>query len=234
MTHTDAVSDGPTDQERDRRDRALFGPPKAEVYANSDPAPRRSTATTTGLTASRPDPTYAWCVALLPLASVLVAWLAPAVYAGSADGSLRGWVVVVVLAANIGLCLLDSRRLRAAGFPINSGWVIAVPVYLFMRSRDTRTTVAIPVAWVVTFLFSILALSTFAAVHSFSGAAVGNDIAEQLRAQPGGAGITVTCPDMAGHVGDSFNCIAQDKRGQSGVIRVTLDAHARYTWVLVG
>jgi hypothetical protein len=67
------------------------------------------------------------------------------------------WLIPV--AVNCGLCLLDDRQLREAGY--NSARltffaVVLAPVYLFMRAKILRLTPTYGFVWIASFIASIL------------------------------------------------------------------------------
>jgi len=177
--------------------------------------------TPTATTSSKVDPTYAWTVAALPLASLVLAFMVP---------SAIGWAWAPTLAVSIMLCSLDRRRIEdVTGVELAPSDVLLVPLYLIDRTRKVGSTPAIPVVWFAAFGFSVLALSTFAAPVEFTGSYVEPRIASWVR-QQGGQGITVECPD-AGTVraGQVVSCSVSDQAGNSRMVDVTVESD-QYTW----
>jgi hypothetical protein len=218
--------------------RRVIGDDYAEPSAHGDDPAAATPATSTF--APSDLNTYAWALVLLPLVPVAVAWWAPQIYVPSGASSGE-WIVGLTLLVTIVLAYLDEQRLRAAGIRVSAPWaVFLVPLYLMGRTRAARSPLAIPILWFVTFVFSVYALSTFLAVYRYDGGDVGRDVAHQLQQQQaqeqgrGGPRITVACPEIVGHPGNTFTCSAHDSSGQTGRVVVSLDASSTggYHWYL--
>lgn len=168
------------------------------------------------------DPTYAWTVAALPLATLILVFVVP---------SAIDWAWVPVLAVTLLLCSLDRRRIEEVmGVELPPADVLLVPLYLVDRTRKIRSTPAIPVAWFAAFGFSLLALSTFAAPADFVGSDVEPEIATWVQ-QQGAHGISVDCPEaVTVRAGQTVSCTVSDTVGNSRMVDVTVQTD-QYTWV---
>jgi hypothetical protein len=90
------------------------------------------------------DNRLAWGIAAVPLAGMVLELIA---------GSPLTWVY---LAANIVLCVLDERRLKAAGHQSpSSWWCLLIPVYLWKRSGLLGQSRKIFWCWLAAFMLSI-------------------------------------------------------------------------------
>lgn len=68
-----------------------------------------------------------------------------------------GWIIPLIV--NAGLCLLDERQLKRAGY--DSGWLtffalLLAPVYLFVRAQRLRQPPTYGYVWIASFIASIL------------------------------------------------------------------------------
>jgi len=94
------------------------------------------------------DNRFVWLAVAVPLVGVIVE-LATGLGGGEALG--------LYLIANIVCCVLDERRLKAAGHEApNSGWAVLVPAYLWMRAGHLKQKRHYFWAWVAAFAVSIL------------------------------------------------------------------------------
>lgn len=190
--------------------------------------PGSGTASTpTSVDTVRPDSTYAWAIALLPLALVAIQYLAPSV--GASTG-----LIVAAFVATVVLCFLDMQRLKHSGVEAPPDIaVLLVPLYLIARTVRAKSTPAIPLVWFVAFGFSILASFTFAAAYSFDDTVLENQIEQWFETNQGVTGASVNCPsDVTGRAGDTFDCTARDESG-SVTVRVLIGDGGTYTWQVV-
>jgi hypothetical protein len=112
---------------------ALFAPPEGE------PPP---------LVGGEVDNRFVWLAVAVPLVGVVIE-LAVGLDGGEALG--------VYLIANIVCCVLDERRLKAAGHEApSSSWAILVPAYLWMRASRLKQKPLYFWGWIVAFAVSIM------------------------------------------------------------------------------
>lgn len=94
-----------------------------------------------------------WTLAFAPLIGEFIAGF----FAGAFNSSInKFWWVT--LALNIGLSLLDERKLKAAGHDtekMGGAWI--VPVYLYKRSQVLKQNLAYFIVWVVCFVAMLAA-----------------------------------------------------------------------------
>ena len=114
------------------------------THFDHEPPPLTGAAVSNGLV---------WTLAFAPLIGEFIAGL----FAGASRSSINNfwWVT---LALNIGLSLLDERKLKAAGHDtkkMGGAWI--VPVYLYKRSQVLKQSLAYFIVWVVCFI-GILAI----------------------------------------------------------------------------
>jgi hypothetical protein len=94
------------------------------------------------------DNRFVWLAVAVPLVGVIVE-LATGLGGGEALG--------LYLIANIVCCVLDERRLKAAGHEApSSSWAILVPAYLWMRASRLKQKRHYFWAWIVAFALSIM------------------------------------------------------------------------------
>jgi hypothetical protein len=111
----------------------LFAPPEGE------PPP---------LAGKEVDNRFVWLAVAVPLVGVVIE------LAAGFDG---GEALGVYLIANIVCCVLDERRLKAAGHqPPSSSWAILVPAYLWMRASRLKQKPLYFWGWIVAFALSIM------------------------------------------------------------------------------
>lgn len=72
---------------------------------------------------------------------------------------LSSLIWIIPLLANGGLCLLDERQLKLAGY--TSGWmtffaIVLAPVYLFMRAKHLRQAPSYGFVWIGSFILSFI------------------------------------------------------------------------------
>lgn len=102
-----------------------------------------------------------WLLAFAPLIGYLLESFVAGLFTGSegqwerAMAANRYWYVT--LALNIALSVLDSKRLKQAGYDVSrfKGWVFVVPVYLFQRAKLLNQNLAYFITWIVCFVISI-------------------------------------------------------------------------------
>ena len=93
-----------------------------------------------------------WLLALAPLLGAFLGGLIAGLTGGRVDD--YWWFT---LALNIGLSLLDERRLKKAGHDVaamGSAWL--VPVYLYRRARTLKQSLGYFVVWCVCFALSLI------------------------------------------------------------------------------
>jgi hypothetical protein len=94
------------------------------------------------------DNRFVWLAVAVPLVGVVIE------LAAGLDG---GEALGVYLIANIVCCVLDERRLKAAGHqPPSSSWAILVPAYLWMRASRLKQKPLYFWGWIVAFALSIM------------------------------------------------------------------------------
>jgi hypothetical protein len=106
--------------------------------------------------AFRDDPSYAWAIALTPLASAASVLL---------DATLAGWVLTAVTIAAVVLAQIDISTLarKGVGVEVLDGLMAYIPPwYLIRRTRYVGSPAAIPIAWFATFSVAVVALASVA------------------------------------------------------------------------
>jgi len=94
------------------------------------------------------DNRFVWLAVAVPLVGVIVE-LATGLGGGEALG--------LYLIANIVCCVLDERRLKAAGHEApSSGWAVLVPAYLWMRAGRLRQKPLYFWGWIAAFALSVM------------------------------------------------------------------------------
>lgn len=104
-----------------------------------------------------------WVLAFAPLIGYLLEYIVAYAVNGNewqAELAMQGksyWFVTLLL--NIGLSLLDEKRLDKSGCDTSKfkGMVWLVPVYLYQRARALRHSLAYFVTWVVCFVLIMFA-----------------------------------------------------------------------------
>lgn len=100
------------------------------------------------LAANQIDNRFAWGLVWAQLIFGLIEMVA---------GSTIWWLFIGV---NVGLCVADEKRLKAAGHPApNSWWCLLVPVYLWKRANLLGQSKNYFFAWVAAFVVAVV-LST--------------------------------------------------------------------------
>ena len=101
-----------------------------------------------------------WMLAFAPIAYFFVDDFVLAYQLkGGEDAILSALTWLIPLAVNCGLCLLDDRQLREAGYKstlLTFFAVILAPVYLFMRARTLRQKPLYGFVWIGSFIASIV------------------------------------------------------------------------------
>lgn len=91
------------------------------------------------------DNRLAWGIVAVPLVGMVLEAI---------TGSALPWAY---LAANIALCVLDERRLKATGREApSSWWCLLIPVYLWKRARLLKQSKKIFWCWVAAFALSLM------------------------------------------------------------------------------
>lgn len=189
---------------------------------NHSPAPAKPGPSAKG--PSRVDPTFAWAVALVPLVALPIYYLAPTddAVSGTAFGV---WIITAVLAS------ADSNRLAARGVKVNAAWVLLLPlIYLIDRTKKADSTPAIPLVWVAGVGTYLAVVASLGFVVEHDSTSVELEIASWAEEQSGSRP-TVTCPEIRGRDGDTFDCTA--RYGDAVVpITVTLTDDGSYKWAV--
>ncbi len=103
--------------------------------------------------------TIIWFLAFAPLIGYFLEWIVAGAVHGNnqfaaqvAMANSKYWFVT--LALNIGLSVLDEKKLKKAGHNTDKfkGWVWLVPVYLFQRAKATKQNLAYFIVWIVCFV----------------------------------------------------------------------------------
>ncbi|MDH0293184.1 DUF4339 domain-containing protein [Pseudomonas sp. GD04087] len=115
------------------------------------------------LTGSGVNNKIVWLIAFAPIIGYLLESFVAGLFGANeaqwerAMSENRYWYVT--LALNIGLSVLDSKRLKQAGHDVShfKGWVFVVPVYLYQRSKLLNQNLAYFITWIVCFVLSMAA-----------------------------------------------------------------------------
>lgn len=111
------------------------------------------------LTGEHVNNTVIWILAFAPLIGFMLEYFVAGIVhhdnqflAEAAAASGKFWYITLIL--NIGLSLLDEKRLKKAGTNTDkfSGWVWLVPVYLYQRSQALKHNLAYFIVWIVCFV----------------------------------------------------------------------------------
>jgi hypothetical protein len=182
----------------------------------------------------RVDPTYAWTLAATPLLAALVPFAVPTL---DADAQ-AGIGLVLALAAQIGLGLLDHSRLREAGVDISSGWILLTPGYLIVRTMRARSTPAIPVVWFLA-AFASLVVASLVPVGAEEIEMDAPRLEIQLQRaieRQHNAATTVHCPQgrwsFNAVVGEPFACQVKAVDGRFSVYVTVTDDAGHYDWIV--
>jgi hypothetical protein len=89
--------------------------------------------------------TFAWLLAATPVMFLL----SDLVFMRLIEGAYVLVSSVVSLVVIVGLVIADSTALQRAGVKVSTWWgILLLPVYLILRTKRARSTVAVPVVWV--------------------------------------------------------------------------------------
>jgi hypothetical protein len=96
-----------------------------------------------------------WILAFAPIISVVIQ-----IFVASSTGQsvYDFWWIATLL--NIGLCAADGINLKRAGHKGIAGWIILVPVYLFVRAARLKQSNGYAIVWLLTFFVSIFLQSS--------------------------------------------------------------------------
>lgn len=101
------------------------------------------------LTGNYVNNTFAWAIVPVPL----VGAIGDSVVGRSDVGGPVTWLCIGL---NVMFCVLDAKRLKAAGHPAPPGsWALIVPVYLWKRATMLKQQRTIFAAWCAVFAFSL-------------------------------------------------------------------------------
>ncbi len=101
------------------------------------------------LTGESVNNSIVWILAFAPIISAVIQ-----IFVASSTGQLVSDFWWIALLLNIGLCAADGINLNRAGHKGISGWVILVPVYLFVRAARLKQSSGYAIVWLVTFFLS--------------------------------------------------------------------------------
>jgi len=96
-----------------------------------------------------------WTLAFAPIISAGIQILAAASTGQSAH---HFWWIAIVL--NIGLCFADVIYLNRAGYKDFAGWIVLIPIYLFVRAARLKQSNGYAIVWLLTFFVSVFLLSS--------------------------------------------------------------------------
>lgn len=105
--------------------------------------------------------TVIWFLAFAPIIGYLLEWIIAGMVYGNewqAEQAVSsGNFFYVTLILNIGLSLLDEKKLKSAGHNTTKyrGWVWLVPVYLFQRAKNLNHNMSYFSVWIISFLLVI-------------------------------------------------------------------------------
>ncbi len=178
------------------------------------------------------DNTFAWTLAFAPLISVAVT----GVLATMVTSGLEVISVVVAIALNSGLAILDNRRVRASGVEISNAMaVFLVPAYLFIRQGKLQQNYAIAIIWCVSFLISLGGAGIIANTVGVQMDVdrVEQNIESEILDQTGYS-VTADCPSsVAVRPGSTFQCFVKASDGSGGIVDVTVQNSAGdIVWVV--
>jgi len=91
------------------------------------------------------DNKFVWFVAMVPLIGIIIELI------------VGQDLLLMYLIFNIGLCVLDERKLKAAGHDApNTVWAVLIPVYLWKRATLLNQKRHYFTGWIVAFILSTL------------------------------------------------------------------------------
>lgn len=168
------------------------------------------------------DNSFVWALAFTPLLYLLV----DAAFDGTSPEAAAGWGLVVALAVNSTLVMLDHRRLPDEAKPNVWLGLALIPIYLFQRASRLRQSMAIPVVWCIAFAVSlVLPLATGVGMH-IDSPAVEQSIESGIQDQSGFA-VTADCPaGIPVDPGSTFQCVVETVNGTTAIADVTIQNSA--------
>lgn len=168
------------------------------------------------------DNSFVWALAFTPFLYLLV----DVALGGALPDSAAVWGVVIALAVNSTLVLLDHRRLPDATRPNIWLGLLLVPIYLFQRSSRLRQTMAIPVVWCVAFAVSLAIPLASGVGASIDTSAVEQSIEAGIQEQLGFP-VTAECPaGISAKPESTFQCTIEDDFGVTAIVDVTIQNSA--------
>jgi hypothetical protein len=118
------------------------------------------------LTGESVNNSIVWILAFAPIISAIIQ-----IFVASSTGQSVSDFWWIALLLNIGLCAADGINLNRAGHKGISGWVILVPVYLFVRAARLKQSSGYAIVWLVTFFLSFFLQSGAEMFNTGNGAA---------------------------------------------------------------
>lgn len=174
---------------------------------------------------------FAWALALAPLVIGLVEAILIPVVGMEGIGSAG---LIAGVAINSLFAILDSRRLKEAGYDDNSLLILAlllVPVYLWRRSRLLGRDQRHLIVWIAALLLSLTSgFSDFASGvvgNEIDDAVVERAISDWFRDEVEAGQVDVECPaGIPAKRGETFRCVAEDSFGDSAIVEVEVQNNA--------
>lgn len=175
---------------------------------------------------SRDETAFAWTLAVLP-----VAWIV--LYITAPKAAISPWAWGGLIALSLLLSTLDARGVRARGHDeigTAAGW--GIPFYLIERTKKVGSSAFIPIIWFAGVGGAILTYFVAPGVYDIDGAALSSQIQGQFQHQTSTTA-TVHCPN-AHHVtkGDTLTCTVEGAAELGTEIQVSFNGDGSYTWQL--
>jgi hypothetical protein len=97
---------------------------------------------------------FVWAIVAVPMVNVAGGM----VWGASASAGILGWAI---FGLNVLFCVLDEKRLKAAGHKAPPGWwALLVPVYLWKRATLLRQNRLVFASWCASFVASVFLLGS--------------------------------------------------------------------------
>jgi hypothetical protein len=162
----------------------------------------------------RPDEMrFVWLIALLPVLWLPFDYFMPD-FSLSTPAAFASFVLTGALAQ------ADAAKLLERGVRVRAlwGWLFP-PVYLILRTKRARSTVAIPLVYFAGLAVSLAGALTFAATYELTDSDI-DRVERSLESRNGLDIVTVTCPDELVAAGDRIWCTV---RGGGDEVRMPID-----------
>jgi hypothetical protein len=156
---------------------------------------------------------FVWLIALLPVLWLPFDYFLPDF--SLSTPALFGTFLLIGALASADAAKLSERGVRV---PALWGWLFP-PVYLILRTKRARSTVAIPLVYFVGLAASVAGALTFAATYELTDSDI-DRIERSLEKRNGLDVVTVTCPDELVAAGDRIWCTV---RGGGDEVRMPID-----------